>query len=150
MNRSSNLPMENPSEPAEAVRYGRPLHQSGDDRQRRGNEDRGEICKLLHAVEANPTVVGGEIEREILDDHRHAVRENIPSTWYKFRPLAANEEHRVKSQTVNYPQKIAREMPPAGEADRMTQAWNAEPTRKRHGVVLGRPDSAGRNGMLKT
>jgi len=32
MNRSSGLPVENPSEPAEPVRNRRPLHQSSEDR----------------------------------------------------------------------------------------------------------------------
>src|SRR6516225_4547827 len=150
MNRSSNLPMENPSEPAEAVRNRRRLHQSGYDRQRRGDENRDEISKLLYAVEANPTVVDRELQRQVLDDHRHGVRKNIPSTRYQFCPLAADEEHHIKSCPVYYPQKIAREMPPAGEADRMANARNAEPSWKRHGVVLGRPDPAGRNGVLKT
>src|SRR5215510_12560803 len=64
-------------------------------------------------------------------------------------PLAGREYKNVKEDTINDPEGVQREMPPARQADRVPETRNAQPPRQGHGVVLRGPGTIARNGAAQ-
>src|SRR6185437_11019950 len=118
---------------------------AGADLKRRGDEYREEIGELLQGVIVGPAVIGGEMQRPVLNHHRESVREHRPGRGYQPLPLVGGKEHPVECGAIEHPQLIDGEMPPARGSYRVPDSRNAEPPGNRYRVALGRPDLLWRN-----
>ena len=120
----------------------------GDERERRGDEDGDEVGEQLQAVVGDPAVVERPVQREVLDQHRDGVREDIPARRHESPPLAAREQQDVEDEAVEQPEHVDAEMPPAREADRVAKPRQPDLRRQADRVLLRRPQRIGRHRLL--
>src|SRR6185437_9695424 len=81
---------------------------------------------------------------------RERCGEHAPCHGNQTKPLTGGEYQHVKRNAVDRPQHHDRKMPPTGKPYRMTNAWDAQPARHGHRIVLRGPNSPFRNRILKT
>ena len=132
----------------EAGRQRRRHAQSGDERERSGDEDGDEVGDQLQAVVGHPAVFGRPVQRQVLDQHRHGVREDVPAGGHQPSPLRGREQQHVEDHAVEQPQGVDAQVPPAGEADRVTKARQPDLARQADGVLFRRPQRIGRHRFL--
>ena len=57
------------------------------------------------------------VQRQVLDQHRQSVREDIPAGRHQTAPLRRREQQDVEHQAVEQPQHVDAQVPPAGQPD---------------------------------
>ena len=75
------LDAEHLADPLEAGRQRRRHAEPGDERERRGDEDRDEVGEELQAVVRDPAVLGRPVQRQVLDQDRQR-RWGTPPSWW--------------------------------------------------------------------
>ena len=78
-----------------------------------------------------------KIEGEILDGGGDGMGDDVEGDWDNPSPLACGEKQNIDGDSVGQPKRIENKVPPAGEADGVTNSWQAEPAWKGDGVFLG-------------
>ena len=119
---TGRLPVEHGPEKAHSVRNCRALHETRQNRNRRGDEHRDEIRELLQAIVPGPAFVNRKVQGSILESGRERGREHAPRHGNQTKPLTGGENQHVKRNAVDRPQHHDRQMPPTGEPYRMTNA----------------------------
>ncbi len=142
--RARRLDAEHLADALEASRQGGRHAESGHERERGGHEDRDEVREQLQAVVDDPAAFGRPVQRQVLDQHRRGVGKHAPTRGYDAPPLWRREQQDVEDQPVDQPQDIGAQVPPAGQADRMTQTRQPDLCRQADGVLFGGPKWIGR------
>ena len=126
MQRSCRLDAEHLADPLEAGRECRGHAEPGDERKRGGDEDRDEVREQLKTVVGDPSVLGRPVQRQVLDQHRQGVGKHRPGSRHHTTPLRRREQQDVEDETVEQPEGIGTEVPPACEADRVPDAGQSD------------------------
>src|SRR5262245_10046326 len=98
----------------------RRLQQTCDERQRRRDENRGEVSEDLHPVVLSPPLIRREIQRKILQPSRNRVGEDIPVSRHQSLPLPRGEQQHVEHSAGDQPEQVETEMPPTRQTYRMS------------------------------
>ncbi len=80
--------------------------EAGDERERSGYEHGDEVSELLQTVVGDPPVLGRPVERQVLDQDRAGMREDVPGGGHDPSPLSGGERQDVEDQTVDRPQHV--------------------------------------------
>ena len=99
------------------------LHYSGDEGEGGRDKDGGKVGEKLKSVVLEPATGWGKIEGEILDGGGDGMGDDVKGDWDNPSPLACGEKQNINGDSVGQPKRIENKVPPAGEADGVTNSW---------------------------
>lgn len=73
----------------------------------------------------------------LLDRCRECGWKDLPGQRHQSAPLVGRKQQHIKGRAVDQPQQIDREVPPARQAERMAQSWNAELAVEPQQIIAG-------------
>jgi len=132
----------------EPGRQGRGHPEAGEDRQRRGDEHGEEVGEQLQPVVHDPPGFQGPVQGQVLDAHRHCVREHLPAGRDQAPPLPGREQQHVEDDAVGQPQGVHPEVPPPGQPDGMADPGQPDLPGQADGILLRRPQRISGNRFL--
>ncbi len=83
----------------------------------------------------------GKVERDVMNEVRPGIGDDVPGSRHEPFPLARAEQKRHIDKTVGHPKQYAEKVPMPGHANGVPIAWKPDPRRHLAGILLGGPDS---------
>ena len=123
MERARHLAVEESGGEVEAGGDGGGLHHSGDEGEGGSDKDGGKVGEKLQAVVLEPAAGWWEIEGEVLDGGGDGMRDDIERNGNDASPLVCRKKKNVDGDSIGKPEGIENEVPPAGEADGVSNTW---------------------------
>ena len=115
-----------------------------------GDEDRDEIREQLEAVVGDPPVLRRPLQRQVLNQHGEGIGKDRRAGRHNPAPLASGEQEHVEDETVQEPEGIGTEMPPAGQANGVPDPRETDLSGQADRVLLRGPQRLGRHRLLDT
>jgi len=121
--RACDLAIKESGGEVEAGGDGGGLHYSGDEGEGGSDKDGGKVGEKLQAIVLEPTTGGWEIEGEVLDGGGDGMGDDIEGNGDDASPLTCGKKKNIDGDSVRKPEGIKNKVPPAGEADGVSNTW---------------------------
>ena len=123
MERARDLAVEESGGEVKAGGDGGGLHHSCDESEGGGDKDGSKVGEKLQSVVLEPSTGWWEIEGEVLNGGGDSMGDDIKGNGDDASPLACGKKKNIDGDSVGKPGSIKDEVPPAGEADGVSNTW---------------------------